>query len=69
MRYSAGVVVEVSMSSLGELSPPLVAIPMILVAENASRVCIGEQAVADYALIANRGRKLSSISQGNDLTL
>lgn len=69
MRYSAGVVVEVSMSSLGELSLPFVAIPMILAAENASCVCIGEQAVADYTLIANRGRKLSSIGQGNDLTL
>ena len=36
MRYSAGVVVELSMSSPGELSPPLVASPMILVAEKAS---------------------------------
>jgi hypothetical protein len=36
MRYSAGVVVELSMSSPGELSPPLVASPVILVAEKAS---------------------------------
>ena len=67
MRYSAGVVVELSMRSRGELSPPLVAVPMILVAEEASCVCIGEQAVRDYSLVANRGRKFSSVSQGNGL--
>jgi len=35
MRYSAGVVVKLGMSSLGGLPPPLVAAPMILVAEKA----------------------------------
>ena len=35
MRYSAGVVVELSMSSPGELSLPLIAAPVILVTEKA----------------------------------
>lgn len=45
MRHSASVVVELSMCSRGELPPPLVAVPMILVAEKMSHLCIGEQIV------------------------
>ena len=54
MGFAACVIVDlVRASGLRELSQPLVAAPVILVAEKTSFARLGEQLVRDYALVVN----------------